>query len=110
MLKDRILIQPLDWDASKAIIAIRHGRPVRGTVKAVGPGTHPKKYKINGEGQRQSFEYSKYFQPTEVQVGDVVELGGLNIYDGKGYQFQEIMIGTDAHIIIQEADICGVRE
>lgn len=110
MLGDRILVKPLDWDASKTIIAIRHGRPVRGEVIAVGPGHHPLKYKPNAQGKRGLMDYSKRFQRTEVAPGDIVELGGLNQFDGKGYQFSEVLIGTEPHVICTERDVCGVVE
>jgi hypothetical protein len=84
MLQDRLLIKPLDWNgeqvhgADSRIIVMRDGRPVRGTVVAVGPGRHPfiRKGRTN-DGRHTRVEVSKRFQPTEVKVGDVVELGGL---------------------------------
>lgn len=110
MLGDRILLKPLEWDASKIIIAIRHGRAVRGEVIGVGPGANPKKYKAGPKGPRSLMDYSKRFQRTELKPGDIVELGGLNIFDGKGYMFPEVLIGTVRHIIVQEADIAIVRD
>lgn len=106
MIGDRILVKPLDWDASKSIIAIRHGRPVRGEVIAVGPGENPKKYKDG----RSKFDYAKRFVRTEVKPGDIVELGGLNIFDGLGYAFSEVLIGTEFHIICNEKDVAIVRD
>lgn len=110
MMGDRILLKPLDWDASQIVIAIRHGRAVRGEVIAVGPGCHPKKYKAGPKGPRSLMDYAKRFQRTELKPGDIVELGGLNIFDGKGYMFPEVMIGTERHIIVQEADVAIVRD
>lgn len=110
MLGDRILLKPLEWDASKIILAIRHGRAVRGVVVAIGPGANPKKYKSGPKGPRSLMDYSKRFQPTELKPGDIVELGGLNIFDGKGYIFPEVLIGTERHIIVQEADVAIVRD
>lgn len=109
MMGDRILLKPLEWDASKIIVAIRHGRPVRGEVVAVGPGCHPKKYKAGPKGPRSLMDYSKRFQPTELKPGDIVHLGGLNVFDGAGYLFPEVMIGTERHLICQEADVAGVE-
>lgn len=110
MTSDRILLKPLDWDASKTLIAIRHGRPVRGEVIAVGPGHHPLKYKANAKGRKGLMDYSKYFRPTEVKPGDIVELGGLNQYDGQGYQFTEVIYNGEPHLICQERDVCIVRD
>lgn len=113
MLGDRILLKPLDWDASKTIIAIRHGRPVRGEVKAVGPGCYPNRYRTgskDGKDWRKSYA-TKHFRPTDVKVGDIVELGGLNVFDGKGYiPLLEVMIGTEPHIICSEKDVAIVRD
>jgi co-chaperonin GroES (HSP10) len=110
MMGDRILLKPLEWDASKIIIAVRHGRAVRGEVIAVGPGCYPKKYKAGPKGPRSLMDYSKRFQRTELKPGDIVELGGLNVFDGQGYMFPEVLIGTERHIIVQEADVAVVRD
>jgi co-chaperonin GroES (HSP10) len=107
-LRDKILIRPLAWEPSKVLEVVRHGRPLRGEVIAVGPGSHPKKYKAGPKGPRSLMDYSKRFQPTEIKPGDIVELGGLNIFDGQGYQFTEIMHGTELLLICQEADVVGV--
>lgn len=109
-LRDKILLKPLEWKPSEILEVVRHGRPLRGEVIAVGPGSHPKKYKAGPKGPRSLMDYSKRFQPTEVKVGDIVELGGLNIFDGKGYQFTEVMHGTELLLICQEADVVGVCE
>lgn len=112
MMGDRILLRPLDWDASKTIIAIRHGRPVRGEVVAVGPGCYPNRYKTgqkDGKDYRKSYA-TKGFRPTEVKPGDIVELGGLNVFDGKGYMYQEVVVGTELHLIVSEKDVACVRD
>lgn len=108
MLGDRILLKPLDWEPSKIITVIRRGRPVRGVVMAVGPGIHPMKYKPHPDGRRRIVEYRKRFQRTEVKVGDTVELGGLNIFDGQGYQFPEVVVGNETMIVVTERDVAGV--
>jgi hypothetical protein len=106
LLGDRILIRPLAWEPSKIIEVVRHGRPLRGEVMAVGPGHNPLKYrKVNG---KKLMDYSKRFRPTEVRVGDVVELGGLNIFDGKGYEFPQVMVGLESMLIATERDVVGV--
>lgn len=107
---DRIVIRPLHWDASKIIHAIRHGRPVRGEVIAVGPGANPKKYKDGPKGKRSLMDYSKRFQRTELKPGDIVELGGLNVFDGKGYEFTDVLLNNEMVLICQEADVAIVRD
>lgn len=111
MRGDRILLKPLDVDWRSALIVVRHGRPVRGEVLAIGPGIHPvSKRTKSADGKRQRIDFSRHFRPTEVKVGDVVELGGLNIFDGKGYAFPEILVNGEACIIVTERDVALVRD
>lgn len=108
-LGDRIIVKPLEWRPSEVVEVVRHGRPLRGQVVAVGPGAYPKKYRKDSNGNRASFKYSRHFRPTEVKPGDIVELGGLNIFDGRGYEFAEILIGTEKHLVCSEQDVCLVE-
>lgn len=108
MTADRILLKPMKWQPSKILEVVRHGRPLRGEVMAIGPGHHPLKYKKVRD--KKLMDYSKRFRPTEVKVGDVVEIGGLNVFDGKGYQFPEVIVGNEAMIICSERDVVGVVE
>jgi co-chaperonin GroES (HSP10) len=105
-LGDRIFVRPLDWDPSRIITAIREGRPVRGEAVAVGPGTYRRKYNKD----RSKTWLSKVFIPTTVKPGDIVEWGGLNIFDGKGYSFQEVIHGTERLLVITERDVCFINE
>ncbi len=107
-LGDRIVLRPLQWKPSTILEVIRHGRPVRGEIVAIGPGCNRKKYKDGLKGKRSIMEYSKHFTPTELKPGDIVEIGGLNIFDGKGYAFPEFVVGNETMIMIQEADVAGV--
>lgn len=111
LLRDRILLRPLDWVPSRIITVIRQGRPVRGIVEAVGPGRYYRRYRPHptNPNQRQFVETSTFI-PTEVKAGDVVELGGLNVYDGQGYNFPQVVIGTETFLICQEQDVCFVHE
>jgi co-chaperonin GroES (HSP10) len=110
MLGDRVLVRPLDVQWSQHIIVARHGRPVRGEVIAIGRGHYPIKYKAGPKGPRSLMDYSKHFQPTEVKPGDIVELGGLNIFDGEGYSFPQVIIGTERYLIVTERDVAAVIE
>lgn len=116
LMGDRILLKPLDWQGEEVhgqgarIHVVRSGRTLRGTVIAVGPGHNPIKYKPNAMGKRAKMDYSRHFRPTDVKPGDVVELGGLNVFDGKGYQFTEILYNGEKHIICSERDVCLVRQ
>ncbi len=115
MMGDRILVKPLEWEgedvhgAGSRLHVVRDGRPVRGEVIAVGPGRYPfKRTGRSADGRSVKVEYMKRYQPTEVKVGDIVELGGLNVFDGKGYQFTSIIYNGVKHIICTERDISGV--
>lgn len=107
MRGDRILLRPLKWEPSKILEVVRHGRALRGEVVAIGPGIYPVSKRIN-QGQYKRIEFSRHFRPTEVKVGDVVELGGLNQFDGAGYQFTEVVVGNEALLICTERDVAGV--
>lgn len=109
-LGDRMVVKPLDVHWSDHIIAVRRGRPVRGEVVAIGPGEHAKRYQKDEKGNRKSFSRTRAFRPTEVKVGDIVELGGLNIFDGIGYQFTEIIYNGVKHLICSEKDVAAVVE
>lgn len=112
MLRDRLLIRPIEWDASKTIVAIRQGRAVRGEVIAAGPGSYPKRH-VKGVRDGKPFHKTyetEIFVPTEVTPGDIVELGGLNAFDGHGYAFQEVLVNNVMHFICQEADVAIVRD
>lgn len=104
MLRDYMIVEPLDTIYSSIIEVIHETKPMRGIVKAIGPGHYPKIY--NGpKGKRTKSWDSKAFQPTECKVGDIIELGGLQ-YDG--YTFQNFYWGDKLHIICREADVAGV--
>lgn len=106
-LRDQIIVEPLDWQPSQIIlVAGTHTKPLRGIVCAVGPGVYPKRY--NGrKGQRTKSWDSKAFRPCDVRVGDVVELGGLEI---GGYLHQTFLWGTREMVICREEDVAIVCE
>lgn len=106
-LGDRILLRPLAWKPSEILEVVRYGRTLRGEVMAIGPGHNPLKYKTRGD-KTKTMDYSAHFRPVDVKVGDVVELGGLNAFDGAGYQFPEVIVGTETMIVCTERDVAGV--
>lgn len=111
MLRDRLLLRPLDWEPSTILTVVRSGRPLRGEVVSVGPGRLYRRYKPHptDPGKRVYVETGAFI-PTQVKVGDIVELGGLNAYDGAGYNFPQITIGTETFLICQEQDVAFVQE
>jgi co-chaperonin GroES (HSP10) len=105
-LRDQMIVEPMETVYSAIIDVIHITKPMRGIVKAIGPGHYPKKY--NGrKGQRTKSWDSKHFQPTGCKVGDIVELGGLQY---GGYSFQTVYWGDKLHIICREADVVGIVE
>lgn len=100
-LRDQIVIKPLAWEPSKILEVVYRGRTLRGEILAVGPGHYPKKY---NHDRSKSWD-SKQFVPTQVKVGDVVELGGLEL---RGYAFDELLWGNQPVVMCREADVTGV--
>lgn len=105
-LRDQVVLEPLDWEPSNIIAVAYRGKPLRGRVLAVGPGRFPIKY--NGpKGKRTKSWDSKHFQPTEVKVGDIVELGGLEI---GGYLHHTFRWGGKECVMVREPDVAMVCE
>ena len=105
-LRDQMFVAPLEWEPSKVVDVAYGGKPLWGIVRAIGPGTYPTRYNAPKGPKRNKSWLSKHFVPTEVQVGDVVELGGLDI---GGYLFPTIRWGKETVVICQEADVCMVH-
>lgn len=102
-LRDQLLVEPLDWQPSALIqVAGDERRPMRGIVRAAGPGCYPKIYNKD----RSKCWDSKVFRPTQVKVGDTVELGGIEI---DGYDFPQVMVDSRMHILCREEDVCFVE-
>ncbi len=72
-----------------------------------GPGCYPKKYDHRDKHKRTKTWDSTRLRPTEVKVGDTVELGGLNI---GGYAFDSFYHGDKLMLIAREEDVCGIHE
>jgi len=102
-LRDHIVVEPLPANPT---IIIDTWRPIRGVVRAVGPGCFPKVYD-GRKGQRTKSWDSKAFLPTEVKVGDTVELGGKEI---KGYLHPTIRWGAKEMVVCREADVALIVE
>jgi co-chaperonin GroES (HSP10) len=105
--QDHIVVEPLDGVLSSIIEVIHECKPLKGTVLAVGPGIYPKKYDHPDKHKRTKYWDGKRFRPTEVKVGDVVELGGLDI---GGYAFQTFYWGEKLCLMAQERDVAAVHE
>ena len=104
-LRDQIIVEPLNRVHSQVIVTHEDTKPLRGIVKAVGPGHYPKVYDHPDKHKRTKMWDSNVFHPTQVKIGDVVELGGADL---GGYSFQTIHWGDTMHIICREMDISGI--
>lgn len=103
-LRDQIVVEPLGISHGTSLSVVYRGKPVRGRILAVGPGRYPLRY--NGrKGQRTKSWESKRFRPCDLKVGDIVDLGGLEL---GGYLFTRVIWGEKDVVICREEDICGV--
>ena len=108
-LRDQIVVEPLPVEHSKLLAVVEHTKPLRGIVKAVGPGHYPMCYDHPDKHRRTKMWRSTTFQPTQVKVGDIVELGGIR-ENGRimGYAFPQILWGDKVHVIAREADVSAI--
>lgn len=104
--RDNIIVEPLNWRPSTILEVVYTGRPLWGRVLAVGPGTYPKRYD-GPKGKRTKTWDSKAFRPTEVKVGDLVDLGGLEL---KGYLHETFLWGTKEVVRCREEDVAIVYD
>lgn len=104
-LRDTIILEPEDVIYSRYIHVEQLTKPLRGVVLAVGPGTYPKKYDHPEKHKRTKTWDSTSFLPTEVKVGDKVELGGAEI---DGYAFEQFWWGDKRCLWCTERDVAGV--
>jgi co-chaperonin GroES (HSP10) len=105
-LRDQLIVEPIPWPFSRIIEVVYTGRPLRGKVRAVGPGCYEKKYD-GPKGKRTKSWDSLHFRPCDVKVGDIIQLGGLDI---KGYLFQTFRWGDKEMVVCRENDVTGIEE
>lgn len=105
MLRDQMMVAPTGVVHSRVLIVQSNTKPVRGTVIAIGPGAYPKIYDHADKHKRTKYRDSKRFLPTEVKVGDTVELGGAEL---GGYSFEGLYYGDKYVIMCSERDVAGV--
>lgn len=105
--QDHIVVEPLDGCMSAIVLVATETKPLRGIVRAVGPGIYPKQYDHPDKHKRTKMWQSKRFRPTEVRVGDEVELGGAEI---GGYSFQTFYWGKKLMLMATERDVAAIHE
>lgn len=106
VLADYLIVEPLDPEFSKVLQVIYKTKPLRGIVRAAGPGHYPRRYNHPEKHKRSKMWLSKRFQPNEVAVGDVIQLGG---WQYGGYAFETFTWNGRVHLICREADVVGIE-
>ena len=104
-LRDVIIVEPIDGWMSAIIHVVHECKPVKGIVRAVGPGCYPRRYDHADKAKRTKVYFSSVRRPTQVQVGEHVELGGL---ENGGYAFQTFYWGEKLMLIAREEDVCFI--
>ena len=112
-LRDRLIVEPIDVVYSRYLWVDIKSKPLRGIVRAAGPGAYEIGYldawgnKTNDRRKRTMSYHSQTFIPMAVKVDDVVHLGGA---EHGGYSFEQFWWGDRIHLHCRQADICGIEE
>lgn len=101
-LRDRMIVEPLDVIHSRYIIVPPGGDPVRGIVKAVGPGLYRKQYDHADKHKRTKMWEGMQFVPTTVEVGETVLLD-------PHLKYEQFYWGDVLHIHAREEEVCGIE-
>lgn len=99
---DHILVEPVDHTFSAVLIVVNESNPIKGIVRAVGKGHHPRKYDHPEKHKRTKTWFSKQFRPCDVKVGDLVAVGD--------FPFQTLYHGDKLHFMCREEDVCLIEE
>ena len=89
-LRDHIVVEPLERQASSVLAVVQQERPNVGRVVAVGPGLVVK-------GRR---------RPPDVPVGALVRFGTAEEY----LAYPEHREGDRRFLVLREADVCFIAE
>lgn len=110
-LRDWICIEVLDWRPSSYLEVMYFGKPLRGRVLVIGPGRYPIKYNGPKGLRTESWESGErepaVFVPITVKVGEIIELGGLEL---RGYLFTSFYWGPRKCLMVREADVAIVYD
>ncbi len=117
-MRNQIFAEPLPWTPSSIIHVVTDKKPMRAKIVAIGPGTWIKQYFSKKTGiwappwapparpDRIKSRDSKTFKKCDAKVGDVIDLGGLEI---GGYLFPRITWGNKEVLICTEDDVVGIE-
>ncbi len=101
MLRDQILVKPLEVDRHSGLVVIDNGRKcIRASVVAAGPGRRPIRRYRNEQGEVNAIGELPGLIPTELKVGDEIELSPA--------RYMEIKVGGELHLLAKESDVLGV--
>ncbi len=113
-LRDQLIVEPLDVVYSRRLIVRCDTKPLRGVVKAAGPGTFEIGYRDargrptndrTGPYRRTERYHTNRWVPMSLKVGDVIEVGGA---ENEGYSWDTFYWGDVLHFHCTERDVCGV--
>lgn len=99
-LRDWMVVEPLDGTMSAIIKVVTETKPMKGIVRAVGPGCYPKKYDHPDKHRRTKMWDSKALRPCDVKVGDTVGF--------ESRAFQTLYWGDRMCLLMREEDVTGV--
>ena len=102
-LRDQMIVKPMDVIHSRILIVPAGGAPVRGTVKAVGPGHYRTQYDSPDKHKRTKAWAGMQFIATEVRVGEVVLLD-------PHLRYEQFFWGDVLHIHCRQEDVAGIEQ
>ena len=113
-LRDQLIVEPLEVIYSRHVLVRRTTKPLRGIVKAVGPGAFEIGYRDaqgrrtndrTGPKRRTERFHTNTWVPMSLKVGDVIELGGA---ENEGYSWETFWWGDTLHLHCTEKDVAGI--
>ena len=96
-LRDQIILEPIDSAFSSLVIVISESKPIRGIVRAIGPGVYPIQYDFPEKHRRTKMWWGKHLRPCDVKVGDVLSI--------EPFERQCFYWGSTICLICREEDV-----
>lgn len=101
-LRDQMVVEPTDVILSRILIIPPGGDPVRGIVKAIGPGHYRKQYDHRDKQKRTKVWEGVQFIPTEVRIGQEVLLD-------PNLKYEQFYWGDRLHLHCRQEDVAGIE-
>lgn len=101
-LRDQIILEPLDGAFSSIVIVINESKPIRGIVRAIGPGVYPIQYDHSDKHRRTKMWWGKRLRPCDVKLGDIVSI--------EPFERQCLYWGDKIHLICREEDVRFIEQ